>query len=112
MEQNKILFEKSPVKKAVMQMAIPTIITSLVVVIYNMADTYFVGQTQDPLQVAAVSLANPIFVMFLAISQLLGIGGSAIISIFLGGNKRKFAKQSSAFACYTSLILGAYLEFL
>lgn len=107
MEQNKTLFEKSPVKKAVMQMAIPTIITSLVVVIYNMADTYFVGQTQDPLQVAAVSLANPIFVMFLAISQLLGIGGSAIISIFLGGNKRKFAKQSSAFACYTSLILGA-----
>ncbi len=106
MEKNKNLFEKVAVKKAVMEMAIPTIITSLIVVIYNMADTFFVGQTQDPLQVAAVSLTNPLFVMYLAISQLIGIGGSTLISIFLGKNKRKFAKQCSAFSCYSSLGMG------
>ena len=78
MEKNKNLFEKVEVKKAVMEMAIPTIISSLIVVIYNMADTFFVGQTQNPLQVAAVSLTNPIFVMYMAISQLIGIGGSTV----------------------------------
>lgn len=106
MEKNKNLFEKVEVKKAVMEMAIPTIISSLIVVIYNMADTFFVGQTQNPLQVAAVSLTNPIFVMYMAISQLIGIGGSTLISIFLGKRKRKYAKQCSSFSCYSSLGLG------
>lgn len=89
-----------------MEMAIPTIIASLIVVIYNMADTYFVGQTQDSLQVAAVSLTNPLFVMYLAFSQLIGIGGSTMISIFLGRNKKKFAKQCAAFSCYSTLGIG------
>ena len=50
------------VSKAVAKMAIPSVISSLVTVVYNMADTFFVGQTGDPLQVAAVSLTNPIFI--------------------------------------------------
>lgn len=106
MEKNKDLFENVAVKKAVMEMAIPTIIASLIVVIYNMADTYFVGQTQNSLQVAAVSLTNPLFVMYMALSQLIGIGGSTMISIFLGRNKKKFAKQCAAFSCYSSLGIG------
>ena len=61
MKTNTDLFEKVPVPKAVATMAVPTMISMLVVVIYNMADTFFIGQTQDPLQVAAVSLATPVF---------------------------------------------------
>lgn len=55
------LFEKYPIPKAVMTLAIPTMLSMLVTIVYNMADTYFVGQTGDPNQVAAVTLTMPIF---------------------------------------------------
>ena len=71
MKTNTDLFEKVPVPKAVATMAVPTMISMLVVVIYNMADTFFIGQTQDPLQVAAVSLATPVFMIFMALGNLL-----------------------------------------
>ena len=58
MNSNQDLFEKTSVPKAVALMAIPTIVTMLVVVIYNMADTFFIGQTGDAMQVAAVSLQH------------------------------------------------------
>ena len=77
MKTNTDLFEKVPVPKAVATMAVPTMISMLVVVIYNMADTFFIGQTQDPLQVAAVSLATPVFMIFMALGNLFGIGGSS-----------------------------------
>ena len=57
-------------------MAVPTMISMLVVVIYNMADTFFIGQTKDPLQVAAVSLATPVFYDFYALGHLFGIGAA------------------------------------
>ena len=63
--------------KAVATMAVPTMISMLVVVIYNMADTFFIGQTKNPLQVAAVSLATPVFMIFMVLGYLFGIGGSA-----------------------------------
>ena len=84
MKTNTDLFEKVPVPKAVATMAVPTMISMLVVVIYNMADTFFIGQTQDPLQVAAVSLATPVFMIFMALGNLFGIGGSSAISRALG----------------------------
>lgn len=87
-------------------MAIPTVISSLVLVLYNMADTFFVGQTHDAFQVAAVSLTNPVFVMYMAVANLLGIGGSAVISILLGQDKKAEAKAASSFCCYTSLFFG------
>lgn len=106
MNSKEDLFQNAPISKSVFQMAVPTVISSLVLVIYNMADTFFIGQTHDPLQVAAVSLTNAVFVMYMAIAQLLGIGGSAVISILLGKGECEKAKNASAFCFYGSLILG------
>lgn len=106
MNQNEAVFRDAPVRTAVVRMAVPTVISSLVLVIYNMADTFFVGQTHDAMQVAAVSLTNPVFVMFMAIANLLGIGGSAVISILLGQQTHREAKSASSFCCYASLIFG------
>lgn len=106
MNQNEAVFRDAPVRTAVVRMAVPTVISSLVLVIYNMADTFFVGQTHDAMQVAAVSLTNPVFVMFMAIANLLGIGGSAVISILLGQQMHREAKTASSFCCYASLIFG------
>lgn len=55
------LFEEIPVTKAVMSLVVPTVISQLIVVLYNMADTFFIGQTGDPNQVAAANLCMPMF---------------------------------------------------
>ena len=94
------------VSKAVATMAIPSVISSLVTVVYNMADTFFVGQTGDPLQVAAVSLTNPIFILFMAFANMFGMGGSAVASMALGEQNQKRMKQVSAFITYASLAVG------
>ena len=112
MDTNKYLFEDAPVSKAVATMAIPTMISMLVVVIYNMADTFFIGQTGDPMQVAAVSLATPVFMVLMALGNLFGIGGSSAISRALGEKKIDRAKNISAFCCYGSLGLGVIMAFL
>ena len=52
----KFLFAEMPVHKAVAALAIPTIISQVVTMIYNLADTFFIGQIDDPTMVAAVSL--------------------------------------------------------
>lgn len=109
MNTNKELFENAPVPKAVAVMAVPTIITMLVVVIYNMADTFFIGQTNDAMKVAAVSLATPVFMVFMALGNLFGIGGSSAISRALGEKKEERARQISAFCCYGSLGLGVIM---
>lgn len=106
MSQNNELFEKAPIPKAVATMAVPTIITMLVVVIYNMADTFFIGQTGDAMKVAAVSQATPVFMIFMALGNLFGIGGSSAISRALGEKKMERVKQFSSFCCYGSLGLG------
>lgn len=100
------LMKTMPVPQAVAKMAIPSIISSLVTVVYNMADTFFVGQTGDPLQVAAVSLTNPIFILFMAFANMFGMGGSAVASIAMGENNKKRMKQVSAFITYASLGVG------
>ena len=104
--RNQKIFSEMPVKNAVFKMAVPSVVSSLVLVIYNMADTFFVGQTHNAFQVAAVSLTNPVFVMFMAFANLLGIGGSTAVSIFLGERKKVQAKRTASFCCYASIILG------
>lgn len=112
MKDNRQLFEEAPVSKAVAVMAIPTMISMLVVVIYNMADTFFIGQTGDPMQVAAVSLATPVFMVFMALGNLFGIGGSSAISRALGERKVERARNISSFCCYGSLGLGIVMALI
>ncbi len=112
MKDNTQLFEHAPVSKAVAVMAVPTMISMLVVVIYNMADTFFIGQTGDPMQMAAVSLATPVFMVFMALGNLFGIGGSSAISRALGEKKTERARNISSFCCYGSLGLGIVMALI
>lgn len=100
------LMSSMKVSRAVAKMAIPSVISSLVTVVYNMADTFFVGQTGDSLQVTAVSLTNPIFILLMAFANMLGMGGSAICSTALGEKNERKVKNSSAFVTYASLVIG------
>lgn len=102
-EKNKDVFESMKVSKAVATLALPTIISMLVIVVYNMADTFFVGQTGDPNQVAAVSLTMPLFLIFMGIGNIFGIGGSSYISRSLGAGASDRVKNISSFCFYTSI---------
>ena len=104
---NDTLLGKAPIPRAVAAMAIPSVISSLVTVVYNMADTFFVGQTGDALQVAAVSLTNPIFILLMAFANMFGMGGSAMISVALGENNHQSVKKISSFISWASLVIGA-----
>lgn len=99
-------FENQPVFQAILRNALPAMVSMLVVVLYNMADTFFVGQTGDPNQVAAVSLAMPVFLLFMALGNLIGIGGTSVISRAFGANRVAHARHVSAFCFYSSLTIG------
>lgn len=98
------LFTTIPVEKAVISLAIPTVIAQLMTVVYNMADTFFIGQLGDPNQVAAATLAMPIFMFLTAFANLFGIGGTSMISRCLGANNHEKAKQTSAFCIWSAII--------
>lgn len=100
------LFEKTPIPKAVMTLAIPTILSSLVMVIYNLADTYFVGMLNDPVQNAAVTLAAPVLLAFNAVNNLFGVGSSSMMSRGLGAKDYDTVYRSSALGFYCALISG------
>ncbi len=100
------LFESAPIPKAVATMAIPTIVTTMVMVLYNLADTFFIGQTGDPIQVAAVSLAFPVFTVLMSIGSLFGMGGNSCISRALGEGNIDRARHISAFCFYGAFCTG------
>ncbi len=99
--QNTALFEKAPIRKAIISLIIPTVISQIITVIYNMADTFFIGQMNDPDQVAAATIAMPPFVMLTGIANLFGIGGASLISRSLGAKNPEKAKKCAAFCIWT-----------
>ena len=100
---NRELFENMPVRKAVFSLVVPTIISQLITVIYNMADTFFIGQLNDSNQVAAASLAMPLFILLTGIANLFGIGGSSLVARSLGAGDREKAKHAAAFSIWTAI---------
>lgn len=114
MEDNKktILFEETPVSKAVMTLCIPTVLSSLVMVIYNLADTYFVGMLNNPVQNAAVTLAAPVLLAFNAINNLFGVGSSSMMSRAMGRKDMDTVSRSSAFGFYCAVFSGVIFSVL
>ena len=89
-----------PVPKAVMTLAVPTIISQIVTMIYNLADTFFIGQFGDPCMVAAVSLVSPWFNLLTALGNLFGLGGGTLISRMLGRRDHKDIKYVTVFSIW------------
>lgn len=102
-EKNLYLFEQASVPRAVASMAVPTIISSLVIVIYNLADTYFVGMLNDSVQNAAVTLSAPVLLAFNAVNNLFGVGTSSMMSRALGRKEYDTVRRASAFGFYCTV---------
>ncbi len=100
------IFRDAPVPKAVISNVIPSIISMIMVLVYNLADTVFIGQTNNDFMVAAVSLVTPVFLLFMAVGMLFGIGGTSLISRMLGEGKKEEAKKVSSFCYWSGLVVG------
>ncbi len=103
--KNKV-FEQSSIPKAVFFNTVPAICSMIMVMIYNLADTFFVGRTEDPYMVAAVSYALPIFMIPSAIGNLFGIGGTSVISRAMGRGDTEYAKKVSSFCFWAGTAVG------
>ena len=115
MDQNKSLdvFENAPVRKAVLQNAVPAMAAMLMVLVYNLADTFFIGQTHSDLQVAAVSLCTPVFLLFMAMGTIFGFwGGTSVISRAMGEGRTEYAKKVSAFCMWSCVGIGIIMSAL
>lgn len=108
----KELFETKPIPGALAKMAIPTIVSQLITLIYNIADTWFIGQTNNPYMVAASSLVLTVFLMTSAIANLFGVGGGSLVVRLLGSKDEEEAKKvaslSLVLAAISALIFSAF----
>ncbi len=106
-QEQEDVFRNLPVPKALFKMILPAVASQLIVLIYNMADTFFVGQTNNPYMVAGTSLILPVFNITLCLAGLAGIGGGSMISRLLGQEREDEARKVSAFSLYLALLIAA-----
>ena len=97
------VFEEAPIARAVFTMAIPTIITQLINIVYNFADAWYVGRTGSASMMAALTVSLPVFIMIQALANLFGIGGASAISRALGRKDTARARKIFAFSFYGGL---------
>ena len=101
------IFEEYPILRAVLALAIPTVISQIILVIYNMADTFFIGLTGSDAMITAVTVCMPAFMFLSAISNLFGVGGASVISRALGANENARARSTAAFAFWGCVLVTA-----
>ena len=100
------IFKSAPIGQAVLKNTIPAMVAMMMVLIYNLADTFFIGQTKDALMIAAVSLVTPAFLLFMAVGTVFGIGGTSVISRAMGEGRREYAKKVCSFCMWSCVIAG------
>lgn len=101
------VFRDLPIPAALRKMIVPAVTSQLIVLIYNMADTFFVGQTGNPYMVAGTSLILPVFNISLCLAGLAGVGGGSLISRLLGQGDEREARRVSAFSLYLGFTVSA-----
>lgn len=112
------LFAKTPVRQALLTMAIPTIISQMINLIYNMVDAFFIGRTGNSYMMAATTITLTMVMMNVALSNLFGIGGGSLVARLMGAGQPDKARRVSAFGMYGaiaialiySLLIGLFLD--
>lgn len=100
------IFKSAPISQAVLKNTIPAMVAMMMVLIYNLADTFFIGMTNDALMIAAVSLVTPVFLLFMAVGTVFGIGGTSVISRAMGEGRKEYAKKVCSFCMWSCIIVG------
>jgi len=104
--KNEKLLREGTFPQLLLDLCVPAIVIMVVMVLYNMADVFFIGQLNDPYMIAAVGLAAPVFSILTGFGTLFGSGGCTVISLALGKGDHARARQVSAFCFYGSILFG------
>lgn len=110
--QNESLFRDKPVWSAIFSMAIPSVFIILVMIVYNMADMFFIGRLGDTAQVGAISVVGPVFSVLSAVSTMIGVGGCATIAKALGGRQTEDARTCASLCGWTFLLFGGVFSLI
>ena len=103
---NEEMLRSGSYKTLAVKLCVPAVLIMLVMVIYHMADVFFIGQTGDANKVAAVSLASPMFSILSGLGVLLGNGGCTAMSLALGKGDYGKIKKISAFCVWGAIAIG------
>ena len=117
-QNKKELFESMPIPKALATLAVPTIISQMISVIYNMVDTFYIGRTGNPYMLAATSLSLTVMLLNISFSNLFGIGGGSLMARLMGQQRLEEARYVCAFSAYGagaiaiiySVLVGVFLH--
>lgn len=104
--------QNNSVRKTVIANIIPAIVVEIMILIYNLADTFFIAQTDDPLQIAAVSLAGPVFMMLITMGIIFMAGAMSCISRALGAGDSERANNIASFCIWSGIAAGIILALL
>ena len=107
-----VIFEKMKVSKALFIMSLPAILSQIVILIYNLADTYFIGKTNNTFMVGAVSLVLAFYLMLVVIANIFGVGGGSLITRLLGANKPEEARKVGSFTIIWTVIVAVTFSLL
>lgn len=111
-DSNIEVMEKMPIPSAILRLAIPTVFSTIISIIYNLTDTYFIGLLDDPIQLGAISLAFPVFTFLQAVGNMFGLGVPSYISRCLGAKKYDEVRKTSAVSIYVTVIITFVLTLL
>ena len=101
-----LIFEQGDLRKSYLRLALPIVLSMIVTIIYNIADTFFVSITQNAALVAGVSVCTPVFTILQAFGNMYGLGGGSLISRLLGQKETERIRKVSSFGFYTAIITG------
>lgn len=104
------IFDRTPPLRLLVKLSVPSVLTTMIMLLYNLADTFFVGQTGDSLQVAAVSLCAPVFSLISALGMLFGNGGSIRCAMLLGERRTDRVRSVCAFCAWGTVAVGVTLS--
>ena len=106
------LFRNSSVWRSIFLLALPSLLTIVVMIFYNMADLFFIAQLRDTAKVAAVSIVMPVFSIIMALATMIGAGGSAILANAIGAGDREKAKNTSSLCFWAAIGIGLFVSVL
>ena len=102
-QDKRSIFEEAPINKALAMMAIPTVISQLINLVYNIVDAFFIGRTGNPYMAAATTLSWTLVMLNTALSNLYGVGGGSLVARLLGSKQDEEAKKASAFTIFCGI---------
>lgn len=111
-DSNLQLMGSAPVPRAILKLSIPTVLSTIISIVYNLTDTYFIGLLDDPIQLGAISLAFPVFMVIQAVGNMFGMGAPSYISRCLGAGRYDEVKKTSAVSVYISVGITIVLTIL